>query len=146
MYIERIKKTTITQISPVKRNEKITRENCGTQTRRSIFWRYTRCSTGSLHFIQTQFLHNLPDLPRFNSLVFSIEHWIMTPLSIDNIQVLLNNKTLLKDGNYSLAIKKSQSTIPAISTLAIYPLIFVASIECSQSTNLTGKNMYCTTF
>ena len=39
-------------MSPVKRNEKITRENCGTQTRRNIFWRYMRCSFGALYFIQ----------------------------------------------------------------------------------------------
>ena len=32
--------------------KKITCANCGTQTRRSIFWRYTRCSTGTLHFTQ----------------------------------------------------------------------------------------------
>ena len=44
--------TAITEMSSVKRNEKITCENCGTQTRRSIFWQYTRCSTGTLHFTQ----------------------------------------------------------------------------------------------
>ena len=38
--------------APVKRNEKIIRENCGTQTRRSNFWRYMRCSFGTLHFTQ----------------------------------------------------------------------------------------------
>ena len=78
-------------MSPIKRNEKITRENFGTQTTRSIFWRYTRCSTGTLHFIQFQFLNNFPDLPRFTSLVFLIDHWNMTALFVDNIQVVLNN-------------------------------------------------------
>ena len=32
--------------------KKITCENCGKQTKRSIFWRCTRCSTGRLHFTQ----------------------------------------------------------------------------------------------
>ena len=78
-------------MSPIKRKAKITRENCATQTRRNIFWRYTRCSTGTLLFMQKQYLNKFPDLPHFTSLVFSIDHWNMTALFADNIQKVLNN-------------------------------------------------------
>ena len=52
VYFRNFFYTTITQMSSVKRNEKITCGNCGTQTRRSVFWQCTRCSTGTLHFTQ----------------------------------------------------------------------------------------------
>ena len=39
-------------MSPIKGDGKITRENCGTQTRRNIFRRYMRCSFGALHFTE----------------------------------------------------------------------------------------------
>ena len=94
----------------------------------------------------SQFLNNFPDLPRFTSWVFSIDHWNMTALFVDNIQVVLNKWPLLKVGNYSLASNNLQITPHAFFTLVVYPLIFVASIECSDSTTLTGKNTYCTTF
>ena len=42
--------------------------------------------------------------------------------------------------------KKLQNIFQAISTLIIYPIIFIASIECTDSSILTGKNIYCTTF
>ena len=44
------------------------------------------------------------------------------------------------------ASNKLQSTLHASLTLVIYPLIFVASTECPDSTTLTSKNTYCTTF
>ena len=37
---------------PSKATKNIICENCGTQIRRRIFWRYTRCSTGTLHSTQ----------------------------------------------------------------------------------------------
>ena len=77
-------------------------------------------------------------------LVFLIDLWFMIALLVDNIQVVLNNWTLLKAGNCSIAIKKLQSTVPAISTRHIYPIIFVAPIEYPGSTNSTGKNTYGT--
>ena len=61
--------------------------------------------------------------------------------------MLLNNwLPLLKAGNYSFASNKLQSTLQAVLTLVIYPFIFVSSIECTNSSILTGKNTYCTTF
>ena len=57
VYFRKFFCTTITQMSLAKRNETISGENCGAKTRRSIVWRYTRCSTGTLHFIQC------PDFP-----------------------------------------------------------------------------------
>ena len=47
----------------------------------------------------------------------------------------------LFSGKYQLT-KHSSCTLP----LAIYPLIFVASIECADSITLNGKNTYCTFF
>ena len=52
VYFGNLWYATITQMSSVKLNERTTRENCGTQTRRSIFWRYMRFSFGTLHFTQ----------------------------------------------------------------------------------------------
>ena len=49
-------------------------------------------------------------------------------------------------GKYSRASNKLQSTLHATFTLVIYPLIFLASIECPDSTTITGNNTYCTTF
>ena len=94
----------------------------------------------------SQFLDNFLDLPLFISLVFWNDRWNMTALIVDNIQVVLNNKPVLRAGNYSLASNKLKSTLHAIFTLVIYPLIFVAYTECPDSTTLTGKNTYCTTF
>ena len=54
--------------------------------------------------------------------------------------------TIWKAGNYSIASNKLPSTLHAIFTLIIYPLIFVAAIECPDSTTMTGKNTYCTNF
>ena len=52
-----------------------------------------------------------------------------------------------ESSKYSLASNKLQSTtLHAIFTLVIYPLIFVASIECPGYTILTGKNTHCITF
>ena len=48
--------------------------------------------------------------------------------------------------NFSLASIKLQSPLHALFTLAIYPLIFVASIECLESTTLTGKNNFVLRF
>ena len=48
--------------------------------------------------------------------------------------------TTLENWSYSLAISKLQSTLHAIFTSIIYPLIFVASIECPVSTTMTGRN------
>ena len=94
----------------------------------------------------SQFLNNYPDLPRFTSLVFSTDGWNLTALFHDNIQVVLNNYSLLKAENYSLASNKLQWTLHEIFTRVIYTLIFVASIERPDSTTLTGKNTYYTTF
>ena len=133
-------------MSPVKRNEKITRENCGTQTRKNIFWRYMRCSFGALHFTVFQFLNNFPDLPRFTSLVFSIGRWNLTAPFLDIIQGVLNNYSHLKAGIYSLASKKLQSTLYTIFSRVICTLVFVASIDCPSSPTLAGKNTYYTIF
>ena len=95
----------------------------------------------------SQFLNNFPDLPLFTSLVFSTDRWNLPALFVDNCQMLLNNLLpLLKVGNFSLASNKLQSTLQAVLTLVIYPFIFVASIECTNSSILTGNNTYCTTF
>ena len=42
--------------------------------------------------MQKQYLNKFPDLPHFTSLVFSIDHWNMTALFVDNIQMVLTNK------------------------------------------------------
>ena len=89
-------------------------------------------------------------LPRVTSLYFFSFHncrWNLPALFVDNCQILLNNEVpLLKAGNYSLAGNKIQSTLQAVLTLVFYPFIFVAPIECTNSSILTGKNTYCTTF
>ena len=127
--------------------QKETFEKCGTQTRISLFWRHKRrCSTETLHFTVSQFLNNFPDLPLFTSLVFSNDRWNLPALFVDNCQMLLNNKLpLVKAGNSSLASNKLRSILQAILTLVFYPIIFVASIECTNSSFLTGKNTFCNT-
>ena len=45
----------------------------------------------ALFYSVSQFLNNFPDLPRFLSLVFSIDRWNMTAFFFDKIQVFLNN-------------------------------------------------------
>ena len=65
---------------------------------------------------------------------------------LDNIQGVLNNYSLLKAGNYSLASNKLQCTLYTIFTRVICTLIFVASIDCPSSPNLAGKNTYYTIF
>ena len=52
----------------------------------------------------------------------------------------------MKAGSYSLASNKLQSILQAILILVIYPFIFVASIECTDSSILTGMATFCTTF
>ena len=59
---------------------------------------------------------------------------------------VLNNFSLLKAGNYSLASNKLQCTLYTIFTQVICTLIFVASIDCPSSPTLVGKNIYYTIF
>ena len=94
----------------------------------------------------SQLLNSFPDLLLFTSLLFPNDGWNLTALFVDNSQVHLNIQLLLKAGNYSLANKKLQSIFHAILTLVIYPFIFIGSIECTDSSFLTVKNTYCTTF
>ena len=108
-------------MSSLKRNEKITCENCGTQTKRFFLTAYeevvnwdTSCFSVSL------FLNKFPDLNLFPSLVLSNEHWILNALLVDNSQVLLKNEHFPKTGNFSSASNKLQSTLwqfsPQLST------------------------------
>ena len=58
--------------------KKFTRENCETQTKRNIFWRQMRCSTGTLHFTQCP---NFSTTSRLASVYFfSFLNW---PLKLD---------------------------------------------------------------
>ena len=54
--------------------------------------------------------------------------------------------TTLESWKYSLASTKLQSSLQAIFTLVLYPFLFVASLECTDSTTVTGMNTYCSTF
>ena len=94
----------------------------------------------------SQFLNNSPALPLFNSLVFSNYRYNLAALFVDNSQALLNNEPLLKSGNYSLASNKLQCIRQTIFTLVIEPFSSIASIECTDSSVLTSKNTFCTTF
>ena len=140
--------TTTTQNSSRWRREKLTCEKCETQTSRSIFWQPTRrCSTGTVQFTQCpNFSTTSQACLFFTSLVFSIDRWNLTAPSLDNIQVVLNNWSLLKTGTYSLASNKLQSILHAVFIRFICTLNFVASFECPDSTTLTGKNTSYTTF
>ena len=85
VYFRNFSDTTITEMSPVKRNEKITLENCGTKTRRKIFWRYMRCSTGTLHFTQSPNLSTTSQTLLALILQFSqlaVETWLHPSLTI----------------------------------------------------------------
>ena len=94
----------------------------------------------------SQFLNNFP---RLTSLYF---------FSFPNWQLKLNctirwqqsgdfeKLTSSESWKFFFATNKLQNTLHAPVTLAIYPLMFAASIENPDSTTLTGKNTYCTTF
>ena len=147
VYFRNLCYITFTQMSPVKRNEKITRENCGTQTRKKHFLTlYEMFIWGASFYSVFQFLNNFPDLPRFTSLVFSIGRWNLTAPFLDNIQGILNNYSLLKAGTYSLASNKLQSILYTFFSRVICTLIFVASIDCPSSPNSAGKITYYTIF
>ena len=114
-----------------KRNQKITRENCGAQTKRSIFWRYMRCSFVTLHVTECpNFSTTSQTYLAFFSLFSSTSRWNLTASFFDNIQGALNNYSLLNAGNFSLASNKLWCTLQAIFTRVICTLIFVASIDC----------------
>ena len=130
VYFRNFSYATITQMSSLKRHEKITSKNCGTQT-------------GTLHFTQcpnfsTTSQTYLAFLLQFFNWPFNI-----TALSLTTFRWFW---TINHSGNYSLAGNNLKSTLNANFTLVIYPLIFVASIECPDSTPMTCKNTYCTTF
>ena len=97
-------------------------------------------------YLVSLFLNNFPDQLLFTSSLFSNDRWNFTALFVDNSHVVLNNKPLMEVGIYFLASNKLQSTLHAVFTLVIYPLTFVASIECLDFTKLTGENTYCTNF
>ena len=147
VYFRNLCYTNFTQMSPVKPNKKITRENCGTQTwRKNFLTLYEMLIWGASFYSVFQFLNNFPDLPRFTSLVFSIGRWNLTAPFLDNIQGVLNKYSHLKAGVYSIASKKLQSTLYRIFSRVICTLIFVASINCPSSPTLAGKNTYYTIF
>ena len=77
----------------------------------------------------SQLLNYFPDLPLFTSLLFSNDRWNLTAPFLDNSQVVLNNWSLLKAGNYCLTSNKLQSILHAIWTRVIYTLIFAASLS-----------------
>ena len=89
-------------------------------------------------------------LPRLSSLYFfSFPKW---PLKLNwvfhwqqsgHFEQLTNSEASKKCSFVSNNLK---STLDAPLTLSIYPLMFVASIESPDSTIMTGKNTYCTTF
>ena len=124
---------------------KIASEKGGTQSRISLFWRHKgRCPTGTLHF--TQCANFSTTSQTYLSLLFSNDRWNQTAPFLDNSQVVLNNWSLWKAGNYCFTSNKLQSILHAILTRNIYTLIFAASFECPDSTTLTGKNRSYTTF
>ena len=135
-------------MSCLKRKEANICENCGTQTRWSLFFTAYEeiVNWNSSFYSVSQFLNNSTVLPPFNSLVFSNERCNLTALSVDNSQVFLNFQPLLKTGIYSPASKELQSTFQPIFTPDIYPIFFVAYFEWPDSATLNGKNTYCTNF
>ena len=122
--------------------KKVTFEKCGTQSIIGLFWQHKRrCSTwGPTFYSVSHFLNSFPDFPLFTSLLISNDRWNLTAPFLDNSHVVLNNWSLLKFGKYFLPINKLQSILHAILTRVIYTIIFAASIECPDSTTLTGKN------
>ena len=88
-------------------------------------------------------------LPRFTSLYFfSFLEWLLRldcacPWQHSGVLKLYS---LLEAGSYSLASNKLQCTLHAFFNQVICTLIVVASIECLDSTTLTGKNSYYTIF
>ena len=153
VYFRNFSYATFSQIFSLKRNEKVTRKLCGTQNRRSIFWSIRGdVELGCFILLSAGISKEIPKLTYlyfFSFLKWPLKH--NCPFA-DKSQVILNNYPLLNYpiihylGIYSLAIINLQSTLHAPFTLAIYPLIFVASIECADSTTLNGKNTYCTFF
>ena len=103
---------TITQMSFMKCNDKITNENCGTQTKRIFLTAYEEVVNWDTSFYSvSRLLNNFPDIHLFTSSVFSNDRWNFNALFVDNSQVLLINEPLLKAGIYSLASNKLQSTL-----------------------------------
>ena len=66
---------------------------------------------GQFNLLSVPISQQLPVLPLFNFWLFLIDRCNLTALFVDNSQVLLNNKPLLKAGNYPLASKKRQSSL-----------------------------------
>ena len=145
-YLRIFCSTTLVQKSSLQRNEKNTRENCRTQTRRSLFWLHTwRCSTGTLLFTQfpnssTAYLTNLFWLLQFSRTRVEIwRHFSLTKVGC------FEQWTLLNAENDSLVTDMLQSTLQAIFPLIIYPLNFLVSIERPDSATLIGKITFYTT-
>ena len=104
---------TNTQVSSLKREGEINCQNCGTQTRKKTFFHCKRrvFQLGQFNLLSVPISQQLPVLPLFNFWLFLIDRCNLTALFVDNSQVLLNNKPLLKAGNYPLASKKRQSSL-----------------------------------
>ena len=133
-------------MSPVKRNEKITRENCGTQTRRTfsdVIW--------DVH-LGRFILLSVPisqQLPRLTSLYFF--SFLNRSLKLDCTFPWHHSggsEQLFTPESWKLffASNKLQCTLYTIFTRVICTLIFVAPIDCPSSPTLAGKNTYYTIF
>ena len=133
---------TITKMSSLKRNKKITRRKFVEHKLEEAF----SDSLGGYVHLGRFILLIVPisqQLPRLTSLYFLSslnDRSNLTALFLDNSQVALNNQPILKVGSFSLASNKLQSNLHAPFTLVIYPLTFVAYTGCPDSTNLTGEN------
>ena len=123
-------------MSSLKRSKKFTREN---SVERKLEEAFSDSFGGYVHLGRFVLLivPNSQRLPRLTSLYFLSflnGRSNLTALFVDNSQVALNNQPILKDGSFSLASNKLQITLHALFTLVIYPLIFVASTGCPDST------------
>ena len=124
VYFRTFSPTTITQISSLKCNEKITCGICGTQNWRIMFWQQTkRFSTGTLQFLGVRISQQLP---RLTSLYFfGFLNWRLKSdyFFVDNGQLHLNNEPLPKAGKFYLASNKIQKQPSCIFHPCHLPII-----------------------
>ena len=140
VYFRNLCCTTTSQISSLYRSEKVNCEKSGTQLRINISWRHKRrCSSETLHFTQCPNFSTVSQTYNSSLLYFS-----RMTLKLDctfRWQLTRAFEQLTSPESWKLFSRKYKVTKHLSSNFnpSYLPLNSVASIECTDSSFLTGK-------
>ena len=110
----------------------------GTAYEQALKWVTSLCSRSTFR--------GFTDSLFYTSLVFFKLPLQLTAHFIDNSQLRLTNNPFWNLEVCLFATNNLQITMQALLTVVIYSVTFVASIEITDSSLLSGNNTFCTTF